>query len=102
MKRYQEALLDLDRAVALMPGSSEAYVARGAFWADTRDFKRAFADLDKAIDIDPSGPNAYVCRGVIWSAQGYLDRAIDSFSKAIELDRTYERASLRPARKRTG
>lgn len=48
LRRYDEALLDLDRAIALRPTVGVPYIERAVCRAYLRDFKGAWRDLDTA------------------------------------------------------
>jgi tetratricopeptide (TPR) repeat protein len=63
MQRYQDALPDLDRAVAGAPTNGAAYLWRGwarqAIWAETGRANReivngALADFQRAVVLDPA------------------------------------------------
>jgi len=57
LKRIDEALDSLDRAVAIDPGFAEAWQNRGELlWDEKTDYAAALKDLERAMSLDPSRP----------------------------------------------
>ena len=54
--RLEEALRDLDEAIALKPDYAEAYVNRGNVYMAARRYDEAIGDYDKAIACDRTMP----------------------------------------------
>src|SRR5581483_8615307 len=72
-----DALADLDRAIALDDKSASAYRLRGQLTRQARgNLARAEADLSKAIALDPQDAEAFEQRGIVYTNQGRYDRAI--------------------------
>lgn len=89
LDRYPEAIVALNKAIALNPRYVWAYKERGAVYSDQRNYEPAITDYDKAIELDPADKFAYALKG---SALGMLKRrreAIGFLDKAIELDPRY-------------
>jgi Flp pilus assembly protein TadD len=63
LKRYNEAVEDLNRALTLDPNRTEALVYRGTAYRYLGDQKRARADIDKALALDPRSADALLERG---------------------------------------
>ena len=51
---YEQAIRDLDRAVALDPNLAVAYYNRGLAYGSKGEYDRASRDLNKAVELDPS------------------------------------------------
>jgi len=83
--RFDEAIEDLNKAIALEPNSFEAYNTRGVVFVIMGHYREAIEDFDRAIALKPSCYEAYAARGVSLRNVGQLDRAIDSFNKAIAI-----------------
>lgn len=106
LRDYEHAIADLDRAIAITPDFTLAYLIRAnARYLSTRIstedtgstpvmstalsrnalLRTAVADLDTVIKLSPSMPIAYYNKGVILAGEGDLTSAISCFNKAIEL-----------------
>jgi hypothetical protein len=85
--RYQEAIVELDRAITLAPGFALAYNARGYAWFLLRKYSRAIDDLTAAIRLHPKYSNAYLIRGMARKASGDLPGAGEDLRRAQELTR---------------
>jgi lipoprotein NlpI len=79
------AIADLDQAIALDPGNSNAHVMRGVAWRSRGDDDKALADFDEAIRLSPDAA-AYGARGDIWRQRREFARACSDYSQAIALD----------------
>lgn len=83
----QEAMADLDEAIALDPSlpEAEAYANRGnAHWA-LENFEQAMLDYEQAVKLDPNLALAYYDRANGYSTLGWHSEAINNYRKAIEL-----------------
>lgn len=84
--QFDQAIRDLDRAVALA-GENGNYIAeRGLAYNKKGDFDRAIADFDKKISLQPKDDTAFNGRGVAYLAKGDVDRALENFDKAVALN----------------
>jgi len=54
MKRYDDALADLNRAIELNPEYAWAIAHRGRTYQAMKRYDDALADLNRAIELDPS------------------------------------------------
>jgi tetratricopeptide (TPR) repeat protein len=81
-----QALRDLDRAIALDAKNARAWRLRGDLLREAGgDLNRAAADLTAAIALDPQDAEAYELRGVVYTNQRRLDRARADYDQAIKL-----------------
>lgn len=108
LRDYEHAIADLDKAIALTPDFTLAYLIRAnARYLNSRisqsdsetsksalpspaiprtnAVRAAIADLDTVIKLSPSMPIAYYNKGVILAGEGDLTSALGCFNKAIEL-----------------
>jgi tetratricopeptide (TPR) repeat protein len=83
--RYELAITDLDKAIALNPGDFYSRDARGIAYAGLKQFERAIADYDQAIKLKKDDPSVFAARGAAHEALGQHDLAIADFSRAVEL-----------------
>jgi tetratricopeptide (TPR) repeat protein len=83
--QIDQAIRDLDRAVAL-GGDNGNYVAeRGLAYIKKGQFDRAIADFDKKISLQPQDAVAFNGRGVAYLAKGDVDHALENFDKAVAI-----------------
>jgi TolB-like protein/Flp pilus assembly protein TadD len=83
-RRAREAA---DRAVALAPGSPDAFRARADVhqWLES-DWRGQREDLDKALALSPGDPAVALSRGFALQASGDIDAAIAEFSRVTRID----------------
>ncbi|MFE3097383.1 tetratricopeptide repeat protein, partial [Streptomyces sp. NPDC059248] len=86
--RDEEAVTELDHAIAHNPGNAHAWAWRGRchLWLDGLD--QAITDLTAAIEIDPTNAWALARRGETHRQAGQYDQAITDFTAALEIDPT--------------
>lgn len=74
------------KAIELDPKLSQAYVAKGHYHYELREFEDADAAYEKAIELNPNNHMAYLMYGVLmrWGT-GDLQGAVQYFTKAVEL-----------------
>ena len=56
--RYEEAVGDFDRAIALDPGDAESCYERGMARIELGQYRQAVEDLEQAARLDPEHPFA--------------------------------------------
>jgi len=83
--KYDDAIADYDKAIALDPNVATAYTNRGVTYGRKGDYDRAIADYTKAIAIDANHANAYYNRGVAYEKQGDKEQAIAEYRKVLEI-----------------
>ncbi len=90
--KYDDAIADYDKAIALNPNDATAYTNRGVAYGSKGAFDWAIADHSRAIALDPKYALAYTNRGLAHKKNGEVDRAIADFSKVLEIDSSDENA----------
>ncbi|MEB3293083.1 MAG: tetratricopeptide repeat-containing serine protease family protein [Synechococcales bacterium] len=86
LERYEEALQDCDRSLALQPNYSTAWVTKGLIYKRMQQFQAAIAAYDRAVQLDPQDANAWNNRGnTLFEMQKYPE-ALQSFERAIAAD----------------
>jgi predicted O-linked N-acetylglucosamine transferase (SPINDLY family) len=84
LRKTDEALAYLDRAIALAPNFADAHLNRGAIFLQRLQLEDAVAEFDKAIAISPSAA-AHANRGNACQKLGRIDEAYGSYRKAAEI-----------------
>lgn len=82
-ERFDLALADLDRVVALLPDRYLAYAERGRLYLKTGRYDRAAADFSRAIELEPADHRFYNSRGEALYRKGDPAGAIKDFEEAI-------------------
>src|SRR5260370_26496421 len=86
MERYEEALADFDRAIALDEKYAGAFAHRGETYGLMRRYEEALADFDQAITLDEKVAWAIAGRGQIYQEMERYEEALAAFDRAIALD----------------
>ncbi len=81
-----QALVDIDKAIALEPQLSSFHTFRGYLNQSKGKYELALRDCDTAIKIDPKDDRAYLTRGECHQAMKNVDKAVQDFDKAVEID----------------
>jgi tetratricopeptide (TPR) repeat protein len=84
--RYDLAIADYDREIALNPKLAVAYTSRGAARGMSGDQDRAIADYDTAVALNAKFAVAYNNRGVAHNLKREYARAVKDFDQALALD----------------
>lgn len=95
LKDYEGMIKDLDRAIAISPRYTDAFVlrARANFMLSEMTVSNEYAnryvkDVEAALKLNPSHPAANDARGVYLASRSNYKDAIAAFSKAIAGDKT--------------
>ena len=84
-KKYDEALVELNKAVDAEPDNGECYAYRGTAKYNLKDYKGAITDYDKAIKLTPNYGEVYDLRGVAKAELGDKAGSCDDWNKAFEM-----------------
>jgi serine/threonine protein kinase len=77
-KRYREAIVAYDRAIALDPKYAIASTYRGTAYLELKEYQKAIADYERAIALDPNDAAAYNNRDLVYyDLKEYQGRADD-------------------------
>ena len=90
--RFEEALVEIQRAQELDPVSLLTSVNYGWTFYFTRQYDRAIEQCRKALELDASSDSAHACLGQSYLAKGMREEAIDQAERAVTL------SGRRPAR----
>jgi hypothetical protein len=92
----EEAVDSFDRAIALEPRSSEAYLNRALARRRLGDLDGALADLDRAVRFAPRAARYYYQRSLVLHQRGDHHRAESDEERAVALDPRYRVAVKGP------
>jgi len=84
-KKFEEAIENYNKTIALNPNVSTVYVLRGNAYASLKKHEEAIEDYDKAADLDPNNPKIYSYRGYAYAELEKYEEAIKDFNEAIKL-----------------
>ena len=84
--RLDQAIADLDNAIEIDSRNSYAFVERGIFHYNTKEYDKALRDLQAAIDLGSRSAVIYIARGMIDLEKRDLKKAQAEFNQAIQLD----------------
>jgi len=90
--KYDDAIADFDKAIALDPNDAAAYGNRGNAYYSKGEVDRAIADYTKAIALDPNFADAYTNRGVVYYEKGNKEQTIADFRKVLAIDPSHQDA----------
>jgi tetratricopeptide (TPR) repeat protein len=84
LDRPDEAIVDLDRAIAMEPRRfPAAYSDRGIAYRRKGEYGKAIADYGEAIRLWPHWHDWYLNRGIAYAANGQHEEAIADYTKAL-------------------
>ncbi len=95
--RYDDAIADMDAAIALDPNNPALYVERGQRVLLLYQWDRVLADYNHALELDPNFANAYYYRGILYASvpEGIDARrdALADFQRYLDLAPNGEHAA---------
>jgi tetratricopeptide (TPR) repeat protein len=87
---YQQAIVELSKAIELNPEYHGALAKRGESYRMIDEYDLAIADLNRAIELDPEYSWALASRGECYYQKDNYEQAIADFTRAVELDPDYD------------
>ncbi|MDZ8227672.1 tetratricopeptide repeat protein [Nostoc sp. ChiVER01] len=85
LKRYQDALRCLNKALTFTPDSPSIWFAKGNVLVNLRRSEEAIASYDQAIKFKSDGHEAWYNRGIALVNLERLEEAIASYDKALKI-----------------
>ncbi|KEO81242.1 hypothetical protein EL26_21795 [Tumebacillus flagellatus] len=89
LKRYDEALAELNRVIAIDPNYPEYYFDRGNLFSKMDRLPEAVADYTHAIEISPPFPELYYNRAGAYNRLGETEKAFADYSYLLEIEPTH-------------
>lgn len=106
-ERFSEAQADASRIdwlaglqkvsdeAARNAGSSDAWIRRGLFLMEGREFGAAAQDFTRALLLTPNHPEALACRARAWTAMGDFEKAMQDCDASLASKPGHDAHSLR-------
>jgi tetratricopeptide (TPR) repeat protein len=85
-QRYEQAVVVLERALAIYPDYAAALNDVAYGYADAGNFEKAFAAMDRYVALEPDQPNPHDSYGEILRMAGKLDAALEQYRMSIRID----------------
>ncbi len=85
LKRYDEALQNIDKALELQPDLAEAWINKGITLKFLGRYEEALNTYDKAIKFQPDLPYAWYNKAGIYALKTDKPNTLFNLSKAIEI-----------------
>lgn len=87
LRNGQEALTDINQAIAVAPKMAEAYELRADLFAAVGRIDQAIDDASQAITLAPaSDPQVYFFRAEIWEKKGDYAKAVADYDAGLARD----------------
>jgi lipoprotein NlpI len=85
-RKYDDAIVEFNQAVAINRDFADAYCYRGLAYYNKRDYDLAIADYTATLRINPNYAFALINRGVAYDYKEDNDRAIVDFTSALRIN----------------
>jgi tetratricopeptide (TPR) repeat protein len=84
--QYDEAIIELNKAIEIYPRYALAYNDRGVAYLRKKQYDRAISDFTKALDINPRYPKVLYNRGIAYLDNRKYEKAVSDLTKALDLN----------------
>jgi len=91
-KKYDQAIVEFNKAIAINPNYAEYYYSRGYAYAGKKQHEEAITDFTRAIELKPDYVDAYVRRGFSYAYLLELPEATSDVTKALEINPNHQMA----------
>jgi tetratricopeptide (TPR) repeat protein len=85
LKRYWDALDDLNRAIDLAPDRADAYIYRGAAYRHLDTLDLAMQDVQHGLSLAPDSPTGLLERGILRRLKGDIAGAREDWERVEKL-----------------
>jgi len=87
--RYNESLEYFDKALAIDPGFTDAWYAKGVALHNLKRYDEAVTCYDRALALDPQNAAVWFLKGTALDDSGRHTGAVECYKKAMEIDPRY-------------
>lgn len=84
-KKFQQALKDSYKAIALAPRLAMSYDNRAFIYINMKRWREALTDANKALTLAPRISTSHIYRGYSLYCLGQFQRAIEAYTSAIKI-----------------
>jgi tetratricopeptide (TPR) repeat protein len=84
--RNDEAMAEVNKALAIYPESASLHSVLGELWFKKSEWFKAQEELEKAIALNANLASAHRNLGIVFSRRSQMDRAISELETAVRLD----------------
>lgn len=86
LRKYDDAIKELDLAIAICPDSGAYYAKRGQAYLALGKKTQAIEDFSKATTVSPGNPDGWYQLGAYYFSLDDFDKAFDNLTKSLEID----------------
>jgi len=90
LRRYDSALVKLNKALVILPDSGSIYAERAKAYLGKNETEKAAADIKTAIDKKTTNYKVYYLRAQINLKMDSLEDAFEDLNKCLDLKKDYE------------
>lgn len=84
-EKYEEAIEEYDKAIALEPDDGELYLAKSMAYHRMKDLDKALESAKKAVELSPREPLFYTNLSRIYQQKGMIQEAEDAMALSRQL-----------------
>jgi len=84
--KYDEAIADGMKAIALDPTYADAHYNLGNAYRGKGESEQAIQSYSQAVSLDPTNADAYINRGLTYGDVGKYEEAVVDFERALQLN----------------
>lgn len=95
---YEDAIVNLDEALALKPNYEVALLNRGIAYTKQHNFNKALIDFSALENLNERFPLLYLNRGIAHYLSGYYEGAVDDYTTLAYLEPNNPRAYIERGR----
>ena len=92
-ENYHEAILELEKAIALYPAYADAYNALAVIYHRQKEYQKSIDQYLLAIEANPAHAKARTNLAMIYNEQKQYQKALRQLEKALEIDPQYPSAN---------
>ncbi|GJM31134.1 MAG: O-GlcNAc transferase [Saprospiraceae bacterium] len=83
--RIDDAIVDLQKAIAVNPTMAKAHESMGNAYGSKGQMEQSLQAFSKAIELEPDNANYYLNRAISYAMMQKFDQSLQDFEQAIQL-----------------